>query len=46
MNLFNFDINDVIKSFMLAYSYGLFFGFLMGLIRYLFLSAFERSERG
>jgi len=44
MNLFNFELNEAIKGLMLSVSYGLFFGFIMGLVRYLVISVFERRE--
>lgn len=45
MNIFNFVKSDAIEGLVLAYLWGLFLGFLIGLIRYLVFNTAQRRER-
>lgn len=44
MNAFGFTYVDAVKGLMLAYFWGLFLGFLIGLIRYLVFYVAQKRE--
>ena len=44
LNLFLFDYCEAISGLQLAFLYGLFFGVLFGLVRYMLLGVIERDE--
>lgn len=41
MNLFNFSLADAQQGLFTAFMYGTWFGFVMGLLRYIFFRAIE-----
>jgi len=43
MNVFNFYLPEIIASLVVIFVFGIFFGFLIGLIRYMMIGVFERK---
>lgn len=41
MNSFGFTLSDAQQGLFMAFSYGVWFGFIIGLLRYLFFRVFE-----
>jgi len=44
MNVFGFNTQDAIAGLYYTFIFGIFFGFLMGLMRYMMIGVFERKD--
>jgi len=44
MNLFGFILSDAVVALCLAFFYGMAFGLILTLVRFLLFTAFERKE--